>query len=459
LGQHPHVVQAFGALEIEERPCLLLEYVAGDVQHGSDLSTWIGSPDLNVRQSLTFAWQLCDGMCYATDKFHEAGKEFVHRDLKPNNLLVVSPEQLKITDFGISLIYDVAQTGAPSDDKGNLVYWSPEQCRGDETLDARADVYAFGCVLYEMLLGETIFGLSRESKEFIEAHQHRIPRSPKSLNPDFSSALDDLVMQCLEKEPANRYPDFAKLRDTIGNIYENLFGVHLPKLQPPRFKIVEGGEQMIGAFTDHFLENAPKVLKNLEGVVLAELGNENEIILYAEALARAGRVEEAVRFLEEKLDRLPMSGVLWNERARLLMDLGRGPEALACFEQSLVFSPLDPVLLNNIGFALIALDRPQEALTRLESCVTLNPRFAAAWNNKGRAHAALGQWEKASQCYKKSVESNPAEAEVWYNWSVAAGELDQTDRAKSYLKKCLNIDPKHQKALHNKSIYDAIGNS
>ncbi len=457
LGKHPNIVWAFGAQEIEERPCLLLEYVAGDVQHGSDLSGWIGTAALDLRRAMTFAWQICTGMCYAADKFHALGKAFVHRDLKPTNLLVASPEQVKISDFGIALLRDLTQTGRPLGDMdfGNRVYRSPEQCRRDPQLDIRADIYAFGCVLYEMLTGKTVFDLPRTSPEFFQSHLHKIPQSPKQLNPGIPSAIDDLVMKCLEKEPGARYPDFAILQNEIRQIYEHLFSVPPANPLTEQYKLNQEGVQLTEAVTKLFLGKPQEALKNLESIENTQLTSTaaSTLILKAEALAKTGQTGEAVRLLEDALKRLPEEIGLWNEKGRLLADVEQYEEALACFERARDLDHYDPLILNNMAYALLGLNRPEDALTCLEECLVLNPRWAAAWNSKGRAYAALEKWEQASQCYEHSVTLNPAEAEVWFNWSVAAANLYQKDNEKAHLRKCLIIDPNHWKALHNLAVF------
>src|SRR5204863_238100 len=98
-GRHPYIVETFGAQEIEERLCLFLEYVGGDIRHGVDLSGWIGTRDLTLKRALAFAWQIALAMRHASETFERLGQVFVHRDLKPPNILVASADHVKVTDF------------------------------------------------------------------------------------------------------------------------------------------------------------------------------------------------------------------------------------------------------------------------------------------------------------------------------------------------------------------------
>jgi serine/threonine protein kinase len=460
LAYHPHIVRAYNALEIEERLCLALEYVAGDARHGSDLSGWIGSPELDLKRALTFAWQICAGMRHALAIFQRAGKILIHRDLKPENLLVASPMQIKISDFGVAVLRDLAQARLPpeTEEFGDRVYLSPEQCRGDLALDTRSDIYSFGCVLYEMLTGRTVFPIPRTSPEYIEAHLSEPPPDPRGVNASIPAAVCDVVMRCLQKEPKGRFDGFAAVQEHLGHLHEQLFSAPISEASPSRS--TEPGAGLAGLMTRVFLGKTRAALETAEMTDKPEpidAGQPGTIdrttaIFTAEALAKEGRHKEGMEVLDHVIARQPSSSDLWNQRGRLLLNLGRSEDALASVDRALELDRRDPIILNNKAYILLELNRPQEALLCLELCLALNPRLAAAWNNKGRAHASLNEWAEASASYKKSVESNPAEAEVWFNWSVADANMQQIDLAKAHLRQSLAVDQLHWKALRNLAV-------
>src|SRR3712207_5744052 len=139
----------------------------------------------------------------ALDFSHRHG--IVHRDVKPANVMITRSGAVKVMDFGIArAVHDgqaaVTQTAAVI---GTAQYLSPEQARG-ESVDARSDVYAAGCVLFELLTGEPPF--TGDSPVAV-AYQHvrEDPKAPSSLNPEVSPALDAIVLKALSKNPANRY--------------------------------------------------------------------------------------------------------------------------------------------------------------------------------------------------------------------------------------------------------------
>ncbi|MGM1058252.1 Stk1 family PASTA domain-containing Ser/Thr kinase [Saccharothrix sp. Mg75] len=146
----------------------------------------------------------------ALDFSHRHG--IVHRDVKPANVMITKSGAVKVMDFGIArAVHDgqaaVTQTAAVI---GTAQYLSPEQARG-EAVDGRSDVYASGCVLFELLTGEPPF--TGDSPVAV-AYQHvrEEPKSPSSLNPKVTPALDAIVLKAMSKGPANRYQSAAEMR-------------------------------------------------------------------------------------------------------------------------------------------------------------------------------------------------------------------------------------------------------
>jgi eukaryotic-like serine/threonine-protein kinase len=149
-------------------------------------------------------------------------QNIVHRDLKPENIYLVrdpevaSGERVKILDFGIAKLSDdhpsrgammKTQTGALM---GTPVYMSPEQCRGASELDHRSDIYALGCVLFQLLVGVPPFD-GEGMGEIIARHITEAPRAP-----GISPAVDAIVLRCLAKEPGERFQSMSELATAIG---------------------------------------------------------------------------------------------------------------------------------------------------------------------------------------------------------------------------------------------------
>ncbi|HPH65968.1 MAG TPA: protein kinase [Kofleriaceae bacterium] len=147
--------------------------------------------------------------CGALAAAHAKG--IVHRDLKPDNIYIVRDpdnpygERTKLLDFGIAKLTDIGLAGTATKTgavMGTPTYMSPEQCRGTGDVDARADIYSMGCVLYELVTGRPPF-TQQGAGELIGAHLYATPASPRTIAP-VSEGLEALIMSCLAKDPSAR---------------------------------------------------------------------------------------------------------------------------------------------------------------------------------------------------------------------------------------------------------------
>jgi len=208
---HPHIATLYGIEHADGARALVMELVEGDT-----LADVIARGPVPVREALRLAGQIAD----ALDAAHAKG--VIHRDLKPANIKVTPERQIKVLDFGL------AKAIAPSefDDQSHLptvtdagtreglvigtaAYMSPEQARG-QTMDKRTDIWAFGCVLYEMLTGRRVFVGSTRS-DTIAAILQREPdwsALPATVPPDIAR----LLRRCLEKDLARRHRDIGNTR-------------------------------------------------------------------------------------------------------------------------------------------------------------------------------------------------------------------------------------------------------
>lgn len=159
------------------------------------------------------AMEVMADVCAALDFSHRHG--IVHRDVKPANIMITRTGAVKVMDFGIARAVSdgqaaVTQTAAVI---GTAQYLSPEQARG-EAVDARSDVYAAGCVLFELLTGEPPF--TGDSPVAV-AYQHvrEDPKPPSALNPRVPPSLDAIVLKAMAKNPANRYQSSAEMRGDL----------------------------------------------------------------------------------------------------------------------------------------------------------------------------------------------------------------------------------------------------
>jgi serine/threonine protein kinase len=200
--RHPHVVPIFQAGESDG-----LLFVTMELIEGVDLRTLIGT---RTRLDPRTACEIVTQVAGALDAAHASG--LVHRDVKPANILLRDGAPLHgyLTDFGLTKRTS-SQSGITKSGLfvGTVDYAAPEQIKG-RAVDARADVYALGCVLFEMLAGEPPF---RRDNEYatIYAHTSVPPPDLDGFVPGLPQALKDVVTRALEKEPEDRFPSAGDL--------------------------------------------------------------------------------------------------------------------------------------------------------------------------------------------------------------------------------------------------------
>jgi serine/threonine-protein kinase len=204
---HRNVVRTHDLGEFSGVYYITMEYVEG--KSLKDLITTRGR--LPVAATLTVAKQLCRALEVA----HEQG--VIHRDIKPQNMVVEPDGVLKVMDFGIARLAKqtsgVTQAGMVV---GTPEYMSPEQLMGDN-IDARADIYAAGCVIYECLTGRTPL-TADNTAVLITKLLEETPIPPRVVNPEVPQALSDLVMRTLSKKAAARPQSAAELHDLLAAI-------------------------------------------------------------------------------------------------------------------------------------------------------------------------------------------------------------------------------------------------
>ncbi|HEY5152070.1 MAG TPA: Stk1 family PASTA domain-containing Ser/Thr kinase, partial [Mycobacterium sp.] len=206
---HPAIVAVYDtgetAGETGPVPYIVMEYVDGDTLR--DVLKREGP--LPPRRAM----EIVADVCAALDFSHRHG--IVHRDVKPANIMLNRAGAVKVMDFGIARAVSDGQATmtATSAVIGTAQYLSPEQARG-ESVDARSDVYATGCVLYELLTGQPPF--TGDSPVAI-AYQHvrEAPRPPSEAQPGLPKELDAIVLKALNKNPLNRYQTAAEMRSDL----------------------------------------------------------------------------------------------------------------------------------------------------------------------------------------------------------------------------------------------------
>ena len=189
---HPNIVSVYDVSRGGD-----MEYIVMELIDGITLKQYMEKRgQLNWRESLHFITQIMRGLSHA----HSRG--IVHRDIKPQNIMVLRDGSVKVADFGIACLADSAQT-LTQEALGSVHYISPEQARGDRP-DARSDIYSSGVVLYEMLTGRLPFEGESAVAVAIQ-HLSSIPLAPREINPDIPEQLELICMKAMAPDLEHRY--------------------------------------------------------------------------------------------------------------------------------------------------------------------------------------------------------------------------------------------------------------
>jgi eukaryotic-like serine/threonine-protein kinase len=191
-----------------------IRYAVMEFLDGETLRDLLNQSPLGWREAVTIGAAIADGLAAAH------AKEIVHRDLKPENIFRTSDGRIKILDFGLArrrpslpLLVDGSPTAGALTEPwmvlGTVGYMSPEQIRGEEA-DAPSDIFSFGCVLYEMVTGKRAYARQTTAETMAAIVQGELPDTGE-LSQRAAPELEQLIVRCLQKDPASRYPSARNL--------------------------------------------------------------------------------------------------------------------------------------------------------------------------------------------------------------------------------------------------------
>ncbi len=198
--EHPHIVPIYDYAEHEGRPYLVMKFIEGDT-----LKARLGKGPLNSAEITTVVDSVGSALAYA----HKQG--ILHRDIKPSNVLIGIDGQMFLADFGLARIAQSAESTLSSDMiMGTPQYISPEQAMGDKKLDEGTDIYSFGVMLYEMVVGQVPFNADTPFS-IIHDHIYSPLPMPRAINPRVPEAVERVLLKALAKDRADRFPDVDSL--------------------------------------------------------------------------------------------------------------------------------------------------------------------------------------------------------------------------------------------------------
>jgi len=317
LEKHPNIVRCFYMDKFDNIPFMVLEWVSGDEGKGTDLRSWLRRGPLELPLALRFTIDIVRGLIHANDK----SPGIVHRDLKPDNVLVNQSRQAKITDFGLATVAQIARLDTEDLDAADMgqsrygggivgtpAYMPPEQWRGDADIDFRADVYAVGCILYELLTGKWLY----DARTVSELRAQHLEAPLPALKNDLPTDLSLILEGCLAKRRDDRFARLDGLLIALVKVY----GAH-------------SDEPLLEVTAESFTA----IDYNNRGLTFGNLGQH----------------ERALRDFDRALELDPTLAPAYSNRGNRYGALGQHERALRDYDRALELDPTYATAYSNRG--------------------------------------------------------------------------------------------------------------
>lgn len=230
--EHPNIVPIYDFAEHEKRPYLVMKYIEGET-----LKARLSRKPLEAAEITRVVDTVGSALAYA----HKQG--ILHRDIKPSNVLISDDGGMYLADFGLARIAQAGESTLSTDSiMGTPQYISPEQARGDKDLDAGTDIYSFGVMLYEMVVGQVPFSADTPFS-IIHDHIYTPMPLPRSINKDVPESVERVLLKALAKERADRYEDVPAMVKAFKTAWEAA-GMPVRETDLPLSPVItEGGKE------------------------------------------------------------------------------------------------------------------------------------------------------------------------------------------------------------------------
>lgn len=310
LGLHPYIVQAYWVRRIDEQLYVAAEYIAEDEEGRNNLTHYLRDGVQTPANIERWVIQFCEGMDFAKRKGLVA-----HRDIKPDNIMIDAQGDVKITDFGLARVdsqiidsiddfsqqrretpHSVSTLTQDNSILGTLPYMSPEQFLNSKTVDHRADIYAFGIILYEMLSGgQYPYDLNFRASDMLQefAHAHLVAKVKAVTSPFYP-----IAERCLQKHPGSRYQTFLDLKKAVEEFakYNNI-------PIPPSTQV--------------------------------RLVSDTELYAKAQSYVALGNPHKALEAIDEYISHCPENYDGWTEKGRIYLETGDPQSSIVASRESI----------------------------------------------------------------------------------------------------------------------------
>lgn len=478
--RHPGIVRALDAGEHQGLPYLALDLVAG-----SSLAEVI---EAEGRLRPTRAAGIVRDVARALDYAH--GQGILHRDVKPENILLGPDGAPRLTDFGLVHEAGLEQTQLTRSGVGlgTPWYWPPEQAVGRrEELGVGSDVYSLGGTLFALLTGEPPFD-AESYVDLMVATQSQPAPAPSSRVP-VDAALDEIVLRCLEKRPEDRYPSAADLAAAL-EAYLDCDPGPTPSSHPSAPTVLKAllavvvvlGGLLAWAVSrrppQQVASPAPAADPSPKSGAAPPAPAEPEPVprpakppVEPQRARRARVRKEAIRRVNQGVARQqigdlraavadytaaieldPTFAAAYGNRGTAYELLGDYPAALRDYQTFLRANPNDPRAHFQLGTVLLLMRKLRESIPRFTRAIELHPSYLEAYVNRGNAKLNLRRWKDAIEDLDEAIRIRPQHKTAWLSRGRAKEELKDYPGALADYERAVALDANYAKAVLSRGL-------
>ncbi len=387
--EHPHIVRVLDFGVEGKTPFLVMSYAT----NGTLRQRHPKGSCLPLATVVPYVKQLADALQYAHDE------KLVHRDVKPENMLVGKRQEVLLSDFGIAVMAQSSRYQNAQDMAGTITYMAPEQIQGKPR--PASDQYSLGIVIYEWLTGTRPFHGSLT--EMVGQHLSVTPPLLREKLPTISPAVEEVIMKALAKEPKERFSRVSDLSIALEEASQ--------KAQPPQTYPVAPSKYRLSSTSNETVSpsNQASPQDNLSQV----LKSKEEWLSDALKLLKAGLYEEAHTALNHILTLDSNLPYAHNAMGLALFHLKRYQEAIPILDRAVALNPKDETTHYGRGLVLERLQRYADALLAYEQVTQLDAAYAPAWRKKADMLSELKRYEEALTAYEKALQLDQNDADAY----------------------------------------------
>jgi serine/threonine protein kinase/predicted Zn-dependent protease len=430
---HGNIVTVYDVGRTNDAPFLLMDFVEGD-----SLEDLINKEAvLTPARAIPIFIQIAEALVYAQQK------GVVHRDLKPSNILMTKTpsggELVKIVDFGIAKISDqdsanktkLTQTGELL---GTPLYMSPEQCTGDEA-DVRSDIYSFGCIMYEVLVGKSPFAAENQVKVILKHLSDELPPFPNNVG--ISTDLKNVITRCLARNQSERYQNAVELQ------------IDLERVHDGRKISADKNKRRFTRKRKNMAAVAACVLVGLTGAVfgIRSLFNDKPVATTASGAHRPERWQgKSLAQWTAAIEKSPDDPHLYYNRAMLHQARDERTNEIDDLSEALKLKPdyLAAYKSRCITYTLTA--QYDKAAADADKLIALNPDSASSYETRAWVYGARDQFYEAIGDWKRAIAISPSPY-FYYQLASEQMKLAQYDAAQTSIRKAIDADENFSPAL------------